>query len=198
MNKAIPYYFPKIYNIFLSIWSKDFRKEYQCIAQIIGKNKKVFELGCGTALFADYLDKTCSYIGWDLNQNFVNYCQKKKIKVFKKDIFEYQDYPQSDVIVISDVLHHIVPKHKELIKQAKKRTKTLIACEPVYSYKYQKFPLYFLYDKFLGDNDGINNLKNREKWGFDNPEELKDYFRELEYKKIIFLGKNKESFIIIF
>ena len=194
---ALPYHIPKIYNFFLCLWEKENNKKYRIIAEMINKNKKVFELGCGTAILADYLDKSCSYIGWDLNDKFVNYCRAKKLNVYKKNIFDFNEYPQSDVIVISDVLHHIVPQDKMLVREARKRTKTLIVTEPIsgLSCKNIPFALYRLYDKILGDNDGINDLENRKKWGFTNQKEVVKYLKRLGFRKIIFY--NKEKFIAV-
>jgi SAM-dependent methyltransferase len=176
-------------------------KKFLRIAEIIGKNKKVFEIGCGTAFLADYLKQGCSYIGWDLNKNFVDDCCKRGLKVFQKNIFDFDDYPDNDVIVISDVLHHIIPRDKELIREAKERTKKLIVTEPRTGLKFNSkrtpFCVYEIFDKFLGDNDGINPLAQRIKWGFADEEELHEYFQKFSPKKIIFLGKNKEKFIAI-
>lgn len=195
---ALPYHIPKIYNFFLSFWEKENNKKYQIIAEIIGKNKKVFELGCGTAILADHLDKSCPYVGWDLNDKFVDYCCARGLNVSKKDIFDFGEYPQNDVIVISDVLHHIASRDKMLVREAKKRTKMLIITEPISGLSYKNTPsaLYWFYDKILGDNDGINDLEDRKKWGFANREEVVKYFKSLGSQKIIF--HNNEKFIAIF
>ena len=196
---SISYQFPKIYNIFLCFFEKNTEKKYKLIAKLVGNNKKVFELGCGTALLSDWLDKSCSYIGWDLNNKFINYCHNKGLNVFKKDIFDFDEYPKNDVIVISNVLHHVAHKDKTLIYQARRKTKMLIITEPIKGLSYQKIPsiLYWFYDKIFGDNDGINSLKDRKKWGFDNREDVEKYFNTLNAKKIIFLKKS-EKFIAIF
>jgi ubiquinone/menaquinone biosynthesis C-methylase UbiE len=61
-----------VYDIMLRILHGDYlRKRYSLISKIIGKNKKVLELGCGTALIHPYLDKSIDYEGWDLNNNFI-------------------------------------------------------------------------------------------------------------------------------
>lgn len=198
MSKSIPYRFPRIYNIFLRILAKNLKQEFTYIAQVIGENKKVFELGCGTGILADYLKQGCFYTGWDLNKNFVNYCRKKGLQVFERDIFDFNNYPESDVIVISDVIHHIMPRDKELIRKAKSRTKKLIICEPVYQYRFFNMPLYSVYDRLFGDNDGINNLANRSKWGFLDEKEIRNYLEEFNPKEIMFFGRNKESFIAVF
>jgi len=197
---AINYRFPKIYNLWLPLVDRNFKEKYQHIAKIVGKNKRVFELGCGTAILADYLEEGCVYIGWDLNERFVNYCQKRGLKVFKKDIFDFADYPENDVIVISDVLHHIVPRDKLLIREAKKRTKRLIITEPIYQYRYQRLPncLYSIYDKFIGDNDGFNALENRKQWGFNSTEDLCRYLDSLGVQEVKYIGRKKEKFIAVF
>lgn len=200
MKRALTYQFPAIYNGFVSILDRNLKEKYRFIAEIIGKDKKVFELGCGTALLAEYLDKSCSYTGWDMNEKFVDYCRRKGLKVFKENIFDFEKYPESDVIVILDVLHHIVPQDKKLIQEAKKRTKKLIVSEPSSGLACGETPsrLYKFYDKFFGDNDGINDLENRKDWKFANQEELINYFKDLGAQKIIFLGKRKTKFVAIF
>jgi len=127
LKTSLSYKFPKIYNISIVLADNaTAKKKYLYLAEIIGGNKKVFEIGCGTVLLAGYLKQSCSYIGWDLNKNFVDHCCKKGLEVFQKDIFDFDNYPDNDVIVISDVLHHIVPCDRMLIKEAKKEQKSLL------------------------------------------------------------------------
>ena len=202
MNTSISYKFAKTYNILVSIAERGItEKKFSRIAKFIGENKKVFELGCGTASLSDYLMNGCSYIGWDLNKNFVGDCQERGLKVFQKNVFDFDDYPENDVIVISDVLHHIVPRDKELVREAKKRTKQVIITEPTERLKYGNskisFFFYKLFDKFLGDNDGINSLEDRKKWGFNNEGEVREYLKEFNPQEVIFLGKKKEKFIAV-
>ena len=202
MDTSISYKFAKAYNILVSIAEKGITEnKFSRMAGIIGKNKRVFELGCGTAFLSDYLMDGCSYIGWDLNKNFIDDCRKRGLKVFQKNVFDFNDYPENDVIVISDVLHHIVPRDKELIREAKKRTKQVIITEPTERLKYGNseisFCVYKFFDKFFGDNDGINSFEDRKNWGFDNEQEVREYLKEFNPKEIIFLGKNKEKFIAV-
>ena len=202
MNKSISYKFANAYNILISIVDRGItEKKFLLMSKLIGKDKKVFELGCGTSFLSNYLDESCSYVGWDLNENFVNNCKKRGLKVYQKNIFDFKDYPESDVIIMSDVLHHVVPRDKELIREAKKRTKKLIITEPrtglKFSHRGVPFCVYELFDKILGDNDGINPLEHRIKWGFANEEELNKYLKEFDPKEVIFLGKKKEKFIAV-
>ena len=202
MDTSISYKSAKAYNILISIVDRGITEnKFSRIAEIIGKNKKVFELGCGTGFLHDYLDKGCSYIGCDLNKNFIDDCRRRGLKVFQKNVFDFDDYPKSDVIVISDVLHHIAPRDKELIREAKKRTKQIIVTEPTERLKYGNSKIWFyaykIFDKFLGDNDGINSFEDRKNWGFNNEQDVREYLKEFSPKKIIFLGKKKEKFIAI-
>lgn len=189
--KAIPYMHPTIYNLYLlALHGKSLEKRYRFISGEIGGGQRVFEPGCGTGILADYLYKSCDYVGWDMNPTFVTYLKRKGYNVEMHDILDFENYPENDVCVIVDVLHHIVPKEQILIKNALKTTKKLIVVEP---YEAFSFPLPYrirkYYDSFLGDNDGINPYDNRVNWAY-SPEELKKYFTSLGAHKIAEIGKD--------
>ena len=189
--KAIPYMHPMIYNLYLlALHGKSLEKRYRFISGEIGGDQRVFELGCGTGILAGYLDKSCDYIGWDMNPTFVTYLRRKGYNVEIHDILDFENYPENDVCIIVDVLHHIVPKEQILIENALKSTKKLIVVEP---YEAFSFPLPHhirkYYDSFLGDNDGINPYSNRMNWSY-SPEELKKYFASLGAREITEIGKD--------
>lgn len=152
---------------------------YSRIAQEIGRKKRVLDLGCGTAMLHQYLHE-CDYTGWDLNETFVTYCQKKELNVYKKDIFQFSDYPQCDYIVLCDILHHVVPRAEELLKETIKRAVVIVA-EPCSQRRLPK-PLLFLYDQIIGDADGINSFENRMQWNYDYST-LRQKFLKLEASK---------------
>lgn len=89
-----------------------------------------------------------------------------------------------------------------MIKEAKKRTKKLIIAEPCVGMNppHRKIPvlIYKFYDKFFGDNDGINDYDNRKNWDFKSQQELLKYLKNLGLQKIVYLGKNKKKFIAVF
>jgi len=164
------YRHPMLYNFMLKlIHRKTLNNRYRHISKIIGKNKKVFELGCGTALLRGFLDRGCSYTGWDLNPKFVEYCRKRGINAKKMDIFDFDSYPKSDVIIICDVLHHIFPRDGILLKNAMTKTKNLIIVEP-YLEK-QMMPNFIMKRIEVLDDDGINNDETRYEW---NPKKCDD------------------------
>lgn len=186
---SIMYKFPKAYDLFLLIiHRKKLSERYMFISKIIGKNKRVLDLGCGTCLLFDYLDKSCTYEGWDLNKKFINE-NKNKLNVVLKNVFDYKDYPENDVIVISDLLHHVVPRHDELIKKAKKNTEKIILIEPTVGINIigtrNKFlkNINKIIDKVFSDDDGINSFEDRSKW-FEEKKDIYKFFMKFNPKLI--------------
>jgi len=187
---AIMYRYPKLYNLAVRIiHGKSLKKRYEVIAEEIGENKKVFELGSGTALVYTFLHKGCEYLGWDLNERFLRFCRKRGLKVVKKNIFDFEDYPDSDVVLICDVLHHLVPNHEMLLVEALKRSKKLIVSEPaIFSKPSEIFkPIAVFFNYFLGDYDGINRPQSQLEWDY-NEEKLRAFFQRLGCTRTIKVG----------
>lgn len=189
---SLMYKNPSLYNIFLKILhGSSLRKRYEVIAKEIGDGKRVFEPGCGTCLIYPYLQDGCEYEGWDLNESFVGYNVKRERRVYQKNMFDFNDYPPNDVIILCDLLHHIVPHHEELIKGTLKKTKRLIISEPLQSFKLQrKFKrIAYFFHKTLLDDDGINPFDNMVEWDYPR-EKLASLFNKYGCTKIIDVGWN--------
>jgi SAM-dependent methyltransferase len=190
---SIFYTHPQLYNLLLSFVHKsDLDKRYRIVSRLIGRNKRVFEPGCGTCLITNYLDKSCIYSGWDLNPSFVSYDQKKGLNVKVKNILDFKSYPKSDVILIVDVLHHIVPLHEKLIDAAIDKAKLVIVIEPfnkisLFEKLLPKQVFTFFYQIF-SDSDGINSpSKILSEWKLDK-QGLKEFFLKKGAKRVINLG----------
>jgi hypothetical protein len=184
------YRFPRLYDLVLKILhGKELKKRYQLIAREVGEDQRVFEPGCGTCLVVPHLRNGCTYEGWDLNDTFVEFNRKKKIAVRKRDIFDFEHYPENDVTIICDVLHHIAPDHVRLIKGARKRTKKLIVSEPARSFKPPRSlqPFYLFLQKTIGDYDGINPADCLLRWDYRG-EKLRQFYRDLGCAKTIDVG----------
>jgi SAM-dependent methyltransferase len=187
--------------------------KFLTIAKLIGKGpQKVLDLPCGTGYLMRFLHPLIEYEGVDLNQRFLNRIKKKelkkrniklaKIELKHKDIFDFKEYNarKIDVIVISDILHHIYPKHKHLVEIAKKYAKKIIICEPyavkpkdisprdrlfkliVYFGKFLPLSLYKIIDFLFLDNDGLNSYHNRSKWCF-NFNTLRELYNSMGFKQ---------------
>ena len=189
---SIMYRYPQLYDFIVRIvHGSSLKKRFEVIAQEIGENKKVFEIGCGTAMVYPFLHRGTQYEGWDLNENFLAMARRRAgtVKVVNKNIFDFDSYPDNDVILICDVLHHIIPNHQKLVEEALKRTRKLIISEPARSFKPPKilFPIVRLFTNVLGDYDGINDSLQTLEWDYKE-EKLKSFFQSMGCSKTITVG----------
>lgn len=210
--KSLMYRSGWLYNaITRRLYDQDIK--FLTIAKLIGKGpQKILDLPCGTGYLMRFLHPLIEYEGVDLNQRFLKRIRKKELKkrniklekiaLKHRDIFDLKDYAgkKFDVIVISDILHHIFPKHVELINLVKNYARKIIVCEPyavkptdinprdklfkliVYFGKFLPLPIYKVIDFFFLDNDGINPYYKRSKWGFDL-KSLNEFFKTMGFNK---------------
>ncbi|MFX1302539.1 MAG: methyltransferase [Promethearchaeota archaeon] len=189
-------------------------KKFLTIAMLIGKGpKEVLDLPCGTGYLMRFLHPAIEYEGVDLNHRFLKRIRRKELKkrniklkkiaLYQKNIFDFQDYQgkKKDVIVICDILHHIYPKHVDLINIAKKISQKIIVCEPyvikpkeisardrlfkivIFFGKYLPKPLLKIIDFLFLDNDGINPYQLRSKWNLDK-KSLKEFYKTMGFNSI--------------
>ncbi|UCC18336.1 MAG: class I SAM-dependent methyltransferase [Promethearchaeota archaeon] len=189
-------------------------KKFFTIATLIGKGpKRVLDLPCGTGYLMRFLHPAIEYEGIDLNHRFLKRIRRKELKkrnitlkkiiLHQKNIFDFQDYKgkKKDVIVLCDILHHVYPKHTELINIAKKISQKVIVCEPyvtkpreitardkllkivIFLGKNLPKPLFKIVDFLFLDNDGINTFSRRSKWNLDR-KALKDFYKSMGFNII--------------
>ncbi len=132
---------------------------------LIAENTSVFEPACGYGRIVKYLPDSCSYRGIDLNTAFIDYGRKKGRNISTGDIFDTSLYPQSDLIILCDILHHLSEDKMKLLIDISLRYSRdkLIIIEPAFvSIASAKNP----FSRFLGrvfsiaDADGINEIEN--------------------------------------
>jgi SAM-dependent methyltransferase len=164
-----------------------FKKRFEAIVKELAESNCVLELGCGTGMFKEFLPKTTKYMGVEINGKFADYCEKKGIKIYngdilKKSLWKPLSHKYFDSIVIVDVMHHIFPRHKQLVKNLPKGKKVIILDGIYKGSMWQRIDRHI--SRFL-DNDGHNpyarTLTPRE-W-----EELKKNFH---IEKIVMMPKN--------
>ncbi len=132
-NRSIFYSRPNIYCFGLKlIHGKHLSERYNYMAEKIGKNKSVLEPACGPALLEAYLQKGCTYKGFDINEQFVENARKRGLDVNIGNAMDSSAYMKSDVVILCDALHHIGLKNEKsfLRKAANAAKKMLIICEP--------------------------------------------------------------------
>lgn len=108
---------------------RNLQQRYKFIANLSGDS--VLDIGCGTAVLSDYLSKRKSYLGIDLNEDFLRHARKRGRNVQKQDALTFDRFSEFDVCVIMDLLHHINPRHEEFLDRVLKDVrKRVIICEP--------------------------------------------------------------------
>ncbi|MFX0024566.1 MAG: class I SAM-dependent methyltransferase [Candidatus Hermodarchaeota archaeon] len=184
------------------------------IASIIGKGpKRILDLPCGTGYLMRFLHPDIEYEGVDLNPRFLKRIKTKELKkrniklkriiIQRKNIFDFQDYQgdKKDVIVLCDILHHVYPKHIDLINIAKKIAHKIILCEPyvirpteisardklfkiiIFFGKHLPKSLFKIVDFLFLDNDGINTYHRRSRWNLDE-KSLKQFYKTMGFNNI--------------
>ncbi len=180
----------------------EFKTKFRILANIAMRNnaKTILDIGCGIGQITTYLDSNIIYEGWDLNQSFLEKIKKdwlkgkikpKKVILRNNDIFNFEDYPDVDCIVLCDILHHISPRHIELVESVKEHAKRVVICDGfgkdnaqgqnwlsktvLKAARHLPDTLMKYVDYFLGDNDGINLYEDRSEWAPKRDEILSMY-----------------------
>lgn len=133
------------------------------ISELVGRNKTIFEPAAGYGRMAQFLHASNKYSGIDLNPIFINFARNTHINVHKGNIFEEKNYPQSDITLLVDVVHHLSPpKLQQLFENIFSHTKEkVIVVEPAFVNMTSRYGLLGkLLDLFLRwlDNDGFNKI----------------------------------------
>lgn len=141
-KKSFFYNNPLIYKIGLKIFhGKTLKKRYKLISEKIGKNKTVLEPACGPGSLFKYLDSSTKYSGFDINKKFVKYAKKKGLNVYLGNAYDITSYSKSDVVILSDALHHMGLKNEMTLLQysLKNAKEMLIICDPFKKDYFKKF-----------------------------------------------------------
>lgn len=153
-----------LYNLIIRMLHGGF-EDYKIIADMV-EGSHVLDLACASCLVCKYLPENTRYEGWELNDNFVAYCRKKGINVKQKNIFDIKkENKKWDTIILKDILHHIFPKEKELLRLLRGKADCLIVCEPILNKKRVKDILFqhkmfnFIH-YFFGDFDSFNEFNS--------------------------------------
>ena len=164
VKKSIFYKHPLLYIWGLKwIHKTNFDKRYHYMAGFAKKGDFILEPACGPATLADFLPKGVYYRGFDTNKKFVNYASKKHLDVYLGNALDPKNYPQADVVVACDILHHLKPMdRKKFIKNCfSSAKKVFIICEPGKRKKAIDGIFYSLRKRLVewSEKDGTNDFK---------------------------------------
>ncbi len=151
-------------------------RRYEHILKFVSPKDSVLDVGCGTGTFQSYLNGN-DYLGLELNDNFISYAKGKNRNVIKQDATTFDRYGDFDVCIVIDFLHHLNPKHGELMEKALSGIrKRVIVCEP---YEFSgRHPIVKELIKIL-DSDGMNNSGE---WG--NRGELLKFYEKFKPSRV--------------
>ncbi len=123
---------PSIYAWFQSMIAKKDAREW-FLNQYIGDttDKRILDLGCGTADILDYIKNEKLYVGIDNNKSYIEdnrkkFSQRKECKFYYTDLNAYSDKvtQKFDIVLMIGVMHHI---DDNAVNGAMKRIKRIIA-----------------------------------------------------------------------
>jgi len=179
------YYSPAVYEFFIQRMHSSER--YEHISRLVGE-RTVLELGCGTGILQDKLERTKSYMGIDLNEKFVEHGRRNGRNVRLMDINSYDPKEEDgwEVVVLIDVLHHL-PYYEKLLGRLLRSGKEVVVCEPFHS-----LPGFLTPFLFIVDSDGINDIR-KVRW--HKKESLLEFVREMGAHEVVLLN---DSVIAVF
>lgn len=177
MFKSFMYHHPLIYETGIRFLYWGGLKK---LSSMIGECQTVFEPACGYGRIKKFLPENCVYSGIDLNKAFIRYGQQKGLDVRLADIFDADAYPESDLILLCDILHHLSDeKIRRLLDiSLRKGRAKLVIVEPAFvsvASSGNFFSRWLGRIFALADADGINEIEN---WlSEEEYQKLFDYIR---------------------
>lgn len=161
--KSIMFMHPLVYEFGIRFLYFDGLK---ILKHMIGERKEVFEPACGYGRIKKFIHSSCKYSGIDLNERFVRCGQKRNRDIKLGNILDLKNYKESDIIILSDILHHLTVKDiEELFSIAVQfaREKIVIVEPEFVTFAAKKNFVSRILGRFMAfmDYDGINEI---ERW----------------------------------
>jgi len=121
------------------------RSEFLVIKKIIGKNKKVIDLGCGDGTLMQILKENNNRCkGVEISQSGVDVCKNKKLDVIKGKIDNKLPFKDKEFdFAVCNVTMHMVVYPEVLIKEMRRVSKKQIVTFPNFAFILNRFQLMF-------------------------------------------------------
>lgn len=176
------YWNPFIYTVVMKILCGDgFECKYEYLKKEIG-DRTVLDIGCGDCYLARYVKKE-NYFGLDINETFVLSAQRRGLKVKRFDL-RSDSIPRADVIVLSNVLHQLYPRHEEILRRIiDSASQKVIVCEAAEHIASSKNRLVAWFARIMNDPGYGSPLKRLTK------QELFELFRDHGVTSIEIIGR---------
>ena len=134
MNESIIYRNIHWYRFLMNILYLGFyKRRFNNITRLISRDSKsVVEFCFGDVFIAKYCrDNGIDWIGYDLNEEFVNYAVTHEFNAIIKDILLLEDFPQCDTYIMIGSLYHFKEYSLEILTKMIKSSKQVIISEPI-------------------------------------------------------------------
>lgn len=133
--------YPILYSLTQKIMSGE-SKRASLVKNIVTKNSKVLDIGCGTAKIIESLPQI-NYYGYDISKKYISYAKKKynskkhNFYCKKFNIVESKKLPKFDFILLFGIMHHLdnneLRRTLFLLKKVLKTNGILITCDPIFT-----------------------------------------------------------------
>jgi len=151
--------YPILYSLTQKIMSGE-SKRASLVKNVVTKNSKVLDIGCGTAKIIESLPQV-NYYGYDISKKYINYAKKKynskKYNFYCKkfNIKEIKKLPKFDFVLLFGIMHHLDDNELRrilfLLKKVLKTNGTLLTCDTIFTKK-QNILANFLIKNDVGKN----------------------------------------------
>jgi hypothetical protein len=110
-----------------------YRQRFRDITNILEqKDKHVVELCFGDIFIAEYCEKSGrSWVGYDINDTFVNFALKHGHNAVCTDILSLQSLPDADVLIFAGSLYHFNQNMHKIWKLMTSCASKIILSEPI-------------------------------------------------------------------
>jgi len=186
MNNSFVYKNIYIYRIMMNIlYSLKYKKRFYEIAKEISENdKNVLELCFGDIYIANECKKKgILWTGIDINENFVNFANRKGLHAIKADLTQIETLPLSDICIMSGSLYHFHNEMGLILNKMLASAKRIIISEPIINLSSKKGFVGTISRKLTNAGKGAENFRFDEQSIIDTMDKLKDKMN-FEYRVI--------------
>ena len=154
---------PFFYNLQQLITGAE-KAKYNLIQEYVApfENAKILDIGCGTGIALEYMKVKIEYVGFDINQEYIDFANKKYYgagRFYCSDVNNFHQIEDNfDIVMAIGILHHLSDSESEkliyMANNALKKGGYFVMAEPVWTDN-QSF-----LERFLMKQDRGTNIRN--------------------------------------
>jgi trans-aconitate methyltransferase len=132
MDNGLVYRSPALYRLAMRVLDSDRKAREQLVVDAIAPGSAVVDLCCGDApLASELLAKDCTYLGLDLNPQFVADAVRRDLDARVWNA-RTDDIPEADVVVMLSSLYQFIPDERAFVGRLLAAARELVVlAEPI-------------------------------------------------------------------